>query len=162
MDVQTLYEVEKITHVASAKSDRSGFYILKNLVPGKYQIQFWPKGYENKYVSVTLKKGPNITDHNVEFTAVPPLWFSLKDQYGKPMQARITYRVDLVGFGSSIRAGPYPVEGNGRFLISVLRPGKYMIGLQAPGYAPCNKEITIPEEGYPKDTLLPVVMKKLE
>jgi len=126
---------------------------------GRYSISLRKSGCIYKTITVTVPEGENFTIDDVELIALSQYWFILRDQKDEPVNSMICFlHTDAQGWGS-MHIQPYQ---NGLFQREQLQPGAYKVKITAPGYEDFEKEITIPDQGFPRHTPYEIIMKKLD
>jgi hypothetical protein len=158
--VQAVCTIEGAYNVANARSNQDGYYKLENLLPGKYDISFWPENYAMNSVTAEIRE-ESLTDYDIELTPVNPLWLLIKDQNGKVVRDRFDYSITGKSTNTNMRVGPCAPDNKGFYVIRNLGPGEYQMGITANGFEPFNTTIILPEEGYPKDQPFQSTLNKL-
>ena len=82
----------------------------------------------------------------------------ITDQQGYPISSSITFGVK----GKFFKRWLPNYDAEGFSEITYLPPGKYEINFSAEGYESVVKKVTIPEEGFSKDSPYEVQMEKLD
>jgi len=143
--------------IISTHSDEKGFYYFGNSAGGSYSIAYRKAGCIYKTVRVTVPEGENFTVDDVELVALPMTWFILRDQYGQPATKKIFFLYEDATGSAGMHIQPYQ---NGLFQREGMQPGEYKIKITAPGYEDFEKQITVPQEGFPRNNPYEIEMEK--
>lgn len=115
-----------------------GSFLLLNVPPGEYMMQFRKPGYGARTASVVVEPGVEAVMADVRLSLVDPGGLqgrtiigavSMSDMQGNPEQRFELVNVFLEGTAISTSPGP-----DGRFGFTTLPPGVYVVAAQANGY----------------------------
>lgn len=127
---------------------------MKGLLPGTYHLRIWAGGYAQITTDpFTLAEGESRDQGTIVVPRGADLSGRVTDDAGQPVENATISVKDLAGkplFSFSL----YTTGSDGRYTVQGLLTGRYLVGAEARGHGPAQREVAVGSEGASLDLVV--------